>query len=81
MVAILSTLGNLNNLDPGRGTAHRTPRTNPGLCLTDWHLHTAVEGIALYQAFPCYPGLHPLQKEIRIEIRNRAFENCFNRFL
>jgi hypothetical protein len=36
---------------------------------------------AHHELIPVYAGLHPLQKEIRIEIRNRAFENCFNRFL
>jgi hypothetical protein len=52
---------------------HRGMRTtlNPG----------AEPPTAHHELIPVYAGLHPLQKEIRIEIRNRAFENCFNRFL
>lgn len=81
MAAILSTPGNLNNLDPSAElpTAHH--ELIPGLCLTDSApLHhrrgnRALQGVSVLSRTP------PSPKEIRIEIRNRAFENCFNRLL
>src|SRR6202051_1002381 len=80
METILPTPGKLSNSDPGRGTAHRTPQTNPGLCLTESAPPHRWRGNRAYQPFPCCPGL-AISKRKSAQKSGIVLSSCFNCFL